>query len=150
MNVKVESEGATVTPKTITIDELAANINNYVKVENAEFVSASGKYLNFKVGETPLTVYNQFNLGSAVINALEATAMYTIEAMGSVYKKNKDTDAVYQVYPISFTKTSEPTGINTIKTDADVNAPVYNLAGQKVDKSYKGVVIMNGKKMIQK
>ena len=150
MNVKVESEGATVTPKTIKIDELAANINNYVKVENAEFVSASGKNLTFKVGETPLTVYNQFNLGSAVINALEATAMYTIEAMGSVYKKDKNTDAVYQVYPISFTKTSEPTGINTIKTDADVNAPAYNLAGQKVDKSYKGVVIMNGKKMIQK
>ena len=150
MNVKVESEGATVTPKTIKIDELAANINNYVKVENAEFVSASGKNLTFKVGETTLAVYNQFNLKETVINALEATAMYTIEAMGSVYKKNKDTDAVYQLYPITFTKTSEPTGINTIKTDADANAPVYNLAGQKVDKNYKGVVIMNGKKMIQK
>ncbi len=44
----------------------------------------------------------------------------------------------------------ETTNINTIKTDADANAPAYNLAGQKVDKSYKGVVIMNGKKMIQK
>ncbi len=42
------------------------------------------------------------------------------------------------------------TNINTIKTDADVNAPAYNLAGQKVEKNYKGVVIMNGKKMIQK
>ena len=101
MNVKVESEGATVTPKTIKIDELAANINNYVKVENAEFVSASGKNLTFKVGETTLAVYNQFSVDATT---LEATAMYTIEAMGSVYKKNKDTDAVYQLYPISFTK----------------------------------------------
>lgn len=46
---------------------------------------------------------------------------------------------------------SETTGIQTVKSETiDVNAPAYNLAGQKVDKSYKGVVIQNGKKMIQK
>ena len=27
---------------------------------------------------------------------------------------------------------------------------IYNLAGQRVDANYKGVVIVNGKKMIQK
>ena len=43
------------------------------------------------------------------------------------------------------------TGITNITTDeAAKNAPVYNLAGQKVTKAYKGVVIKNGKKMIQK
>lgn len=43
------------------------------------------------------------------------------------------------------------TGITNITTDEAVkNAPVYNLAGQKVTKAYKGVVIKNGKKMIQK
>jgi len=42
-------------------------------------------------------------------------------------------------------------GIQTAKaTVAEQNAPAYNLAGQKVDKSFKGVVIQNGKKMIQK
>jgi hypothetical protein len=46
---------------------------------------------------------------------------------------------------------SETTGIQTVKSKTiDVNAPVYNLAGQQVDKSFKGVVIQNGKKMIQK
>ena len=30
------------------------------------------------------------------------------------------------------------------------NAPMYNLAGQRVSKSYKGIVIQNGKKMIKK
>lgn len=33
---------------------------------------------------------------------------------------------------------------------ADENAPVYNLLGQKVDASFKGIVIKNGKKMLQK
>lgn len=32
---------------------------------------------------------------------------------------------------------------------ANPNAPIYNLAGQKVTKSYKGVVIQNGKKFVQ-
>ncbi len=41
-------------------------------------------------------------------------------------------------------------GINTIKANTDVNAPVYNLAGQQVEKSYKGLVIKNGKKVINK
>ena len=44
-----------------------------------------------------------------------------------------------------------PTGIQTVKAETiDVNAPIYNLAGQQVDSSFKGVVIQNGKKMIQK
>lgn len=43
------------------------------------------------------------------------------------------------------------TGITNITAEeAAKNAPVYNLAGQKVTKAYKGVVIKNGKKMIQK
>ena len=49
---------------------------------------------------------------------------------------------------VTFTKS---TGINGIDADdADDNAPIYNLAGQKVDKNYKGVVIKNGKKIYQK
>jgi len=41
-------------------------------------------------------------------------------------------------------------GISTVKADANVNAPAYNLAGQQVSKDFKGVVVKNGKKMIQK
>lgn len=41
-------------------------------------------------------------------------------------------------------------GINDIKNDVDKNAPSYNLAGQRVDDNYKGVVIKNGKKVVKK
>ena len=37
-----------------------------------------------------------------------------------------------------------------VNDNLDVNAPMYNLAGQRVNKSYKGVVIVNGKKMLNK
>jgi len=41
------------------------------------------------------------------------------------------------------------TGINSINAD-DVNAPIYNIAGQRVSKAQKGVFIQNGKKIAVK
>lgn len=45
-----------------------------------------------------------------------------------------------------------PTGISNaaVAPVANPNAPIFNLAGQKVSKAYKGVVIQNGKKFVQK
>ena len=40
--------------------------------------------------------------------------------------------------------------IKAVKTITPANGAIYNLAGQKVDASYKGIVIMNGKKYLQK
>lgn len=43
------------------------------------------------------------------------------------------------------------TGINKVVTDVDsADAPVYNLAGQRVGKNAKGVLIKNGKKYVVK
>jgi len=39
-------------------------------------------------------------------------------------------------------------GIANVKTEMEPNAPVYNLAGQKVSKDYKGVKVQNGKKFM--
>ena len=47
-------------------------------------------------------------------------------------------------------ETIDEAGIEGIIVDADENAPVYNMFGVRVDESYKGVVIKNGKKFIQK
>ena len=41
-------------------------------------------------------------------------------------------------------------GISAVAAEKNVNAPVYNLAGQKVDAAYKGIIIKNGQKQIQK
>lgn len=43
------------------------------------------------------------------------------------------------------------TGISKISTTTNTaDAPMYNLAGQRVDSNYKGVVIQNGKKVVRK
>ena len=52
-----------------------------------------------------------------------------------------------QIYSLN----GQTSNIAEITTDAaSINAPAYNLAGQKVSVSYKGVVIKAGKKYIQK
>lgn len=70
-----------------------------------------------------------------------------------VYGKLKKYNTTYELDSnnILISLNGTTTGITNITTDeAAKNAPVYNLAGQKVTKAYKGVVIKNGKKMIQK
>lgn len=47
----------------------------------------------------------------------------------------------------------ETAGINGAEASTDAKsavAPAYNLAGQRVDKAYKGVVVSSGKKVIRK
>lgn len=56
-----------------------------------------------------------------------------------------------RVKKITVTLKNDPTGINEVSNGTvNENAPIYNLAGQRVGKDYKGVVIQNGKKFIKK
>lgn len=51
---------------------------------------------------------------------------------------------VYLVTP------SESTGIDTIQAEVNVDQPMYNVLGQRVNENYKGIVIQNGHKYIIK
>lgn len=55
------------------------------------------------------------------------------------------------VLPMLFKMVEGTTGINNIQTTTAVkNNVMYNIAGQRVNKDYKGLVIVNGKKMMVK
>lgn len=55
------------------------------------------------------------------------------------------------VLPMLFKMVEGATSINNIQTTTAVkNNVMYNIAGQRVNKDYKGLVIMNGKKMMVK
>lgn len=50
----------------------------------------------------------------------------------------------------TFVAKAGTTGISTLKdVQKDSNAPMYNLAGQRVNNSYRGIVIQNGKKFVK-
>ena len=66
-------------------------------------------------------------------------------------KAIKENPAIAKAIFFSIGGNGETTGINGIENEAKKNDGImFNLAGQKVQKSYKGVVIMNGKKFIKK
>jgi hypothetical protein len=136
MEVKVQ-DSIDVTPKTITADQIAENLNAYVKLENVEVVSVENRNIKVKQGDVEMAVYNQFNVD---LEGLEVGEKYTIEGMGSVYKET------YQLNLISFVSTSA--GISNVKNDATKNA-IYNLQGQRVNNAAKGLFIVNGKKVVK-
>jgi len=90
-----------------------------------------GKYLN---GEK-FTSEDQIKVGDEVIvygQLVNYSGTYEINSGNQLYSINGVT-----------------TGINKVEADTeDVNAPAYNLAGQRVNNSYKGIIIKNGKKYI--
>ena len=47
-------------------------------------------------------------------------------------------------------KVPDPSGVNTINAVKADNGAIYNVAGQKVNAGYKGLVIKNGKKFVNK
>ena len=96
--------------------------------------------------------------GKAVFAPTEAG---TLAAGKAYYRIRRDQDklaksiqgntAAAKVIFFSIGGNGETTGINGIENEAKKNDGImFNLAGQKVQKSYKGMVIMNGKKFIKK
>ena len=99
-----------------------------------------------------------------VIKENEATDYATVEIEGvskkvfpyvSVEVVAGTVDITYPTNAINFYAfilegSSTPTGIENVQFAENENAPMYNLAGQQVDKNFKGVVIQNGKKFINK
>ncbi len=66
---------------------------------------------------------------------------------------NNQHDYAFRLYTSRADADAATTGIKTVSTTttkAKTDGAIYNLAGQRVSKSYKGVVIINGKKYLNK
>ena len=96
-------------------------------------------------GDTPAS--ETYNENYTTANKVTGTASFDVVANETYYVFSNGSKLGFFGYVFTPSSTD---GIAGVKVAAEQNAPAYNLAGQKVDKSYKGVVIQNGKKMIQK
>lgn len=115
-----------------TYHSLTYNISDDGKTTN-ELKVYSGKYLE----GADFTSANQIKVGDKVI----------VKGLLKKYNDTYEIDMNSKIHSLN----GVTTGINNITTDATLeNAPAFNLAGQKVGKAYKGVVIKAGKKFIQK
>ena len=132
-------QGASIKINTTVAGKLSVTYSN----TGTRSDEAQRRYLNV----------NGTNYGTGTMDPEQITTDDIPVAAGEVTisgRMGSDTETQFlRYYKIVFTK-SDTDGIADVKVAAEQNAPAYNLAGQKVDKSYKGVVIQNGKKMIQK
>ena len=146
--------GATVAPTEATLSELlkGKHAADYIVLRGVQIISveaASGaKGLNGATAET--TTYYAADEAGAKIQLFSPSDDITAKANDG---KKYDIEAIFagagtnkSITPLAI---SETTAINNITTDEALkqNTPIYNLAGQRVGESYKGIVIVNGKKI---
>lgn len=119
-------------------------IIKYVKFTKESVTSGTSTRTNYYIndGDQKVKLYDKFQVSD--LATLTDGQTYTVQGLfGSMY------NSVPEI--LMTKKVAETSGINNITTDAaNANAPVFNLAGQKVGKAYKGVVIKAGKKFVQK
>lgn len=143
------TDGEVAVPTKVTVADLSTDkyLADLVTVENVKFTSEkSGKYTNNYLvnDDDKVMVYDKFKRGITF-----PTDEATYNVTGIFVTAKLSGNIVKELAPTVAPTTT--TNINNITTDAtSVNAPAYNLAGQKVSASYKGVVIKAGKKYIQK
>lgn len=141
------TDGETAVPTKVTVADLTSNkyLCDLVTVENANIISeTSGTYTNQYLtnGTDKVMIYDKFKTKTNITDG------EGFDVTGILVTAKLSDNIIKELAPIS---APVPTGINSITTEAaDANAPAYNLAGQKVGKEYKGVVIKAGKKFIQK
>ena len=109
---------------------------------------APGSYLHWTIIGGPVkftTEWAEYKFEGEV--PAEADGMQTI-----AFNLNQDKTLENNYYfdNISWEVEGAPTAIQKVQVVKAENGARYNLAGQKVDAAYKGIVIQNGKKFIQK
>ena len=109
---------------------------------------APGSYLHYTIIGGPVkftTEWAEYKFEGEV--PAEADGMQTI-----AFNLNQDKTLENNYYfdNISWEVEGAPTAIQKVQVVKAENGARYNLAGQKVDAAYKGIVIQNGKKFIQK
>lgn len=96
-----------------------------------------------------LLMYNGLNLGGEKFtSADEINVGDEVVVYGELtdYNGTKEMNRGNYIYSIN-----TGTGINSVTSnELNANAPVFNLAGQRVNKGTKGILIQNGKKFINK
>lgn len=103
--------------------------------------TAAGNYLKYLPSGSTL----QFNGMRAYFYFPNWNAEYNNKAQPA--SKNNNTNAKIHVAVMA----ASTTGISNIsEEEASKQAEVYNLSGQRVDASYKGIVVRNGRKYLRK
>ena len=155
-----------------------AKVDDYVYIQGASTVDAeswiagvknpdtnvytfpNGQYLGTYVNEARQTSYYIFLMGynrtlgvmNFRMNYDEETGIFTT---ANIMVENANyVDNLYYLNQIQAGATLTPGGddnaVTSISAAAAEDGVAYNLAGQRIDKNFKGIIVMNGKKFLKK
>lgn len=131
------TDGEEYQPVAIASTEAASHIADLVKLTDEITVFADGTKF-YTSEDKSLQIYDSFKLNYTIAAGDKITGL-----TGVVVPYNTQIEIAPTVSPVT-------SSVGALKADADTNAARYNVAGQKVDEGYKGLVIKGGKKLIQK
>ncbi len=136
------TDGTAAAPAKITPAQGASNVANLVEVTDVTIRETAGKFYAVS-GKDSIQLYNGFHLEGITLATTAEGYVATVTGIVEQY------NSTYELYPIDIKLIS--TGINDINADKTIkNDAIYNIAGQRVGRNYRGVVIINGKKYINK
>lgn len=135
LNAKVYVKGkisAITEVETTKFFNATYNISDNGTTEGQQLIVFHGKY----IGGANFESKDQINIGDEVIvygQLVNFNGKYEINSNNQIYSINGAT-----------------AGVKNITVEQNVNAPAFNLAGQRVNDAYKGIVVKNGKKYLNK
>ena len=133
----------TLDPVTSSISDVVAMKHNadLVKLEGVTVVSEGSNYYAVS-GEDKVQLYSR-SRADLYKNVADDGNQYDIIALfNNIYKGAVELD------PVEINGAG--TGISNIRAEKSNDTPAYNMAGQRINNTAKGIVIKNGKKVILK
>lgn len=145
--------GSGAQPREVTIDELTeADYCDYVLVKAGRLKYDSGVWVVNGQDEKMARLWNAMKITGITLkdydgNYYDIPAIYGTDVVGG--------NIINELYMLKTpTKVEAPTGImqvaNSQGKTVNTNAAIYNMAGQRVNSSFKGLIIKGGKKFVNK
>ena len=140
------TEGSDVEPREVALGDLTEDdYGDYVMVRAAQLKADGGVWA--VSGAQRARLWNKFNIKNIKLSNYDGK-YFDIPA---IYGTDVLNDTVIdELYMLATPKqVSPPSAISSPVVQPSVNAPVYNLHGQRVNSSWKGIVLQNGKKYVR-
>lgn len=124
-------------------------ITNIKEVETEKHGNATYDISDDATAANKLTVYRGYFYDKGKFTSSDQIKVGDVVVVyGKLVNYNNKTPQV--TYSSIYSLNGVVSGVDNITVDKNVDAPAYNVAGQRVNDAYKGIVVKNGKKYLNK
>ena len=130
---------------TITKAPLTVGVKNETITEGDVIPAFTLTYSGFRNSDTEATAFTTKPVAKTTATLSSPAGTYPITVSGG---EAQNYALTYGQGTLTI-EVKEVDGVSSVKADEQPNSATYNLAGQKVNTQYKGIVIRNGKKVMK-